>query len=157
MIWPSGALPWPPKFLVGQAWVTGGGDLCQQQQMDNHKTVRWREREGRSDWAKANHRIQKKSEKVIRQFIAQWSKKGERWKPPTWVKLRVIARKGNRNIKVWGGIGQAEKWIILVEALKRWSWVQRRKWHQLRLWLGVVVVVFLSLSAKTNEKQQPCY
>lgn len=132
VIWLNGVWSWQPKFLVGQALVTVGGSFCQERCMDNHKTVRGTEWK----WTTDRHDIRKESEKVDRQFIAQWSKKRERWKALTWVKLRVIDRKRNRNTKVcWSGrnwtswkvnntggafeatILRSEKWMRLVQTL----------------------------------------
>lgn len=95
-----------------------------------------RAREREREWTTARHDIRKESEKVNRQFIAQWSKKRERWKALTWVKLRVIGRKGNRNTKVcWSGrnwtswkvnntgwafealIFRSEKWMTLAQTM----------------------------------------
>lgn len=106
VIWLHGARSWHPKFLVGQASVTVGGSFCQERRMESHEklsaSARGRER---GEWTTDRRDIRKESEKVNRQFIAQWSKKGERWKALTWVKLRVMGRKGNRNTKSvleWG-------------------------------------------------------
>lgn len=63
-----------------------------------------RAREWDGEWTTDRHDIRKESVKVNRQFIAQWSKKRERWKALTWVKLKVMGRKGSRNTKVcWSG------------------------------------------------------
>lgn len=102
VIWLTCAWSWHPKFLVGRATVTVGGSFCQERRMGNHETVREREieREREREWTTDRHDIRKESGKVNRQFIAQWSKKRERWKALTWVKLRVIGGKGNWNTKV---------------------------------------------------------
>lgn len=131
-IWLDGVWSWQPKFLVGPASVTVGGSFCQERRTDNRETVRGTEWK----WTTDRRDIRKESEKVNGQFIAQRSKKRERWKALTWVKLRVIDRKRNRNTKVcWSGrnwtswkvnntggafeapILRSEKWMRLVQTL----------------------------------------